>query len=892
MTRYLEFATSQAFQRFVGERAVLWPDWRSCTVLRNRVNGSFLLEAMVAADASHPSVSGRVEAAPPNERCARCKLGDLWKFAQPAPRAPRSGKSSESCLLLIEPGSERAIDQIIESAPDGIELLELQSTRPGAEGLTIGCLVHGEGGRTIAHSPPPGCRGFDVDQIARGHRVAVPPGWTAPGLLDELWPETPGLMLIYERLEGAERWSVRSHVISRRLPLALLLRLDEAPQAVRQNAAESLKPMSWRVIPALRFATDAPIDLENRETRPAVFRIRTYDRPAGGDAMGTSRGHDLGAPLLRILDECEAGLLPDMRYAAIDISDRERWHFLYTDRADNRLLDAWSTVERFDIVEVLQPHGLPVFISTACRMLPPVQALLDGGADRGPIVQRLRKLFGNPPPGTLVLVEAAQSEDGDDGTRYVDPSTKPLLIHLALNRSQKLIDVLPVLLREWNNAEPLQRLADARNPRDLQPLREKLESDLESIAIQEEIELHRAAAAAQKALDDAAEQSIAAVEKAYAPVEEAGALCLQLVRTLREGEGDFLRAVDALADFSSALTKPRRALAQQELARAAQELDVVRPMRADAEQTARNIAATLEQLQSEARGLRTTQTSLVAQIPSLDESERRVEEAAREASALREQVEERSRLALRRVASARQTVAKSLAQAETAWSEAEAARQQLAAQERQLAQQEKRNADLAAANRLKIRELESRRTELQKLQAQLEKERDVEIPQQEQATEKARKQLEGMDPDGIRSRAKRARDAMRAATDAVSKAEREIQELRAKETSLLASLGERRAERDDMIRSIAEAGAEQRSVEQELLELPPRVADARARLETSREALEQSIAELRAVESALRGEGEDAERHAACTKEAGRALALITRIRDGSAKRGWFGGFS
>ena len=326
MTRYLRFTSPVVLQKFVHHQAMQWADWRKLELRREPDVGAFVLRIPDAAKL-RPDDERLLIAAPPSDAAGgKCVLGELWRWARPVLRGAAE-RDAPACWLLLLQGSESAAcDPLIDAAPDGFDLLELEGSENGGQRM-LACLVRGEAGRMLAQAPPEGLTPFECDELPGGGHAALPRGWGAPRMLGELWPQGADRVVLYE-VEANGEWRARECFVVNRIPLAQLVEAKPPPIQSLEDLTRDIRPARWRVVRKASAALEEARDLDSVECWRVVFRIKTYDAGADPLASGDRRGHELGLAFLQVLDECEAGLLPEILYSAVDISEGERWHFL------------------------------------------------------------------------------------------------------------------------------------------------------------------------------------------------------------------------------------------------------------------------------------------------------------------------------------------------------------------------------------------------------------------------------------------------------------------------------------------------------------------------------------------------------------------------------------
>ena len=864
MSQLLEFDSSLVFQRYLRDYATRWAGWRSLRVWLPARRDVYMLECPAESTPNVPTGVRAIDSVPALDVSGDLRLGDLWMLARPVARDQRP-QSTPKCYMLLPEETNRDIARVaIEEAPAGLELVKLF----GPDGWTAPAfLMHGDAGRLLAHSPPPGCTGFECDELPHGGLAALPTGWSTPSLLEELWPTNRESVILYQQSATGHR--VVMTTMGDRFPLVDLLRADTKPLMELPDPTKGVEKTPWRVIQSERVEQHAPTDADERDKVNVVYRLRTFDRAhaAPGD-FESRRGHELGQPFLQVLDECEAGLLPEIRYAAVDARDDERWHFLCVQGADHRLLESWNSIERFDQIRELIPHNIQAYISTASRMLPPVGAMLGGGSSDSAIVKRIAALLGNPSPGTIVLIEDREDSLGLEVRTDNSVASKPRIIHINRAKASRLPDVLPTLIRDWNNAEPTQALLDAASANGVMELRNSLESSIRTIGTDEDAELRRAADAARQALDRWAEDSARAIEHASRPVADAKQACDELAAALQSGDTTIGLACTALARFCEILTKPRRTWISEQTEKSNAALREAAPRigEVDAARVAAESMST--QLTEETTRLGNATTALRQLEPRMDRLQSEANTAVERANATRRDIEQRARATMDRIAERRARVQDQYNAAAARRVEVEAERARLAEQERLLRQFEQRNSELDAQNRAKTAELQKRQRDADTQRQELEQIRDARIPALERETTQSQARLKEMNPEGIRARLLATESELAAVTRRIADAEGEL----ARISNLDA---EARAQRDNATQ--AESGV--RMSMASLKTSQDDAAKAEKTLSDKRDELEQLV----------RSGGDDAQ----CKKRlkhVQKSLEDLAKIKSGGFFGKWLGG--
>lgn len=859
MTTLLRFESSSTLQSFIRDRALAWSDWRGMPIWRNPAAGSFTIGVPTAANVVAFVGAERVESPPTGPQVVASTLGDLWRCARPVLR-DRSAADTPCAWLFILTGLEiDSCDRFIDVAPSGLEMLELQESASQGRSY-FACILRGEAARILAQSPPVGCEAFECDETPGGGLAALPAGWRAPRMLDELWPQGRDRIAVY-RQESHGEFTMQELREAKRYPLAHLLTKELKAGKSLADPTRRLRKSRWRVVHRASIAPEELRDLDNGETTPVVFRVKTFDHSGRAGNLGQLEGHELGNSLLQVLDECEAGLLPTIRYSAIDISEFERWHFLFAKEADNRLLDAWGMLDRFEFVPELAEHGLQVFVSVASRMIPPIPAMLNASATRREILDRISNLLGRPEKGSIVLIEDLETAGADSQAVWETRSVNPRIVHVDLATSSPLSELIPKIVRDWHNAEPMRARADSAQPGYISELREGHESRLRSIAAEEEEVLRDAAATAQRSLESWAMRAKEAIDKASVPVREAQAVCVELEGSLAAGAASFDQACAQLLRFCTALTTPRRSWIPDQLRLTATALSEAAPRIEEAAQVRNQSEGMRRQLDERAATLTRAIDALQAIAPQLQASQSAAAATLQSSTAAREQVETLAASALRQVQSQMSDVVRELGVATARRQEVRDRRAQLEAERARVAEMERENNRLNDENRALETENRRRTASAQSQRQEVERLRDVEIPRLRQEALNAEQQLAALNPASVQAqyRAVSAElESLRAQIRAVDAQIAETAKLRAGIVAETTGMAQRRSElgteRDEyerervalgealqaLERAIAEF-KQQREAEGDAKWVRDRVADAQAALEKLRAPKPKSI---------------------------------------------------
>jgi hypothetical protein len=812
MNRALHFDGPLAFQRFLREQAARAQNWRGLKAQRDLKSGGFVLEWPADVEIKDmPGCTAKPWTAflpADNEADRPFELSETWRRARPVRRDERAQMTPACYLLVVKRDLESTARQVIDQAPVNLELVTLSIEEFGANEVH-GFVLLGDAGRMVAHSPPIGCTGYECDPLPSGGLAAFPIGWTAPPLSENLWPQTRDSVILYA-VDATSHTAVTA-AITRRLPLAQILTCPSKPEPVLVDAKNSMKRTPWRVVRREAPHLEDVDDSDDQGTTSVVYRLRTFDRgsSAAGD-LTSARGHELGSAFLQILDECEAGLLPDVQYSGFDADRYERWHFLSVKDAGARLLDAWNMVERFDQIKELERHGITAFLSRRSAMLPPVKALLGSGSEEHGIAERIRVMLGNPAKDTLVLIEDLEGESGTVATLEEGTPSNPRIIHIDRSRAIPLAKILPDLVREWHNAEPIIALGSSTSIESVTPLREQLERNLAAIGADENTELYAAAEAARASLASWATDAARALESASNPVAEAQQLCEVLAQTLASGASSIDEASDALQRYCQQLTQPRRSWIADQHRQTLGALEQSMPRIGEADSARQEAERCATLLCERTETLRNAATALHESEQRLSNLQGTADDALSRATQTCVEVEERARIARDRVIERRRAAEERLNDEQAALRRDQAAVQQL----------EQSNVRLRQANEELAAELARRRQRANEEALELARYRDQEIPSLRRQTEEAERELAALAPSAIRAQLRTSQSDLQAVQRQISEARQELTRIEALIGETVQEQAALVAQRQDVERAatmLAASKAKAESAEQALV---------------------------------------------------------------------------
>lgn len=771
MSIFLHFDGALEFQRFLRDRVSHWPDWRRLRAWKHSDGTSFVLECPAALGDRVPDGVRRLAAAAARHASEPFLLGEVWRRGRPVQRSQRTQALPSCHLLVVEENLKDVARLVIEQAPAGLELLTLEFEPGSRSRRALGFLLHGDAGRMVAHAPPFGCRAYECDFLPRGGIAACPLGWSPPNLSEELWPASSETAVIYSVAEDGH--AVALATIAARQSVADLVTCRPECELALKEIDERMAKTPWRVVRRQTPPLGTDEDEVDSLGVSVVYRLRTFERTnADAGDLTTGRGHRLGQSFLQILDECEAGLLPKVLYAAFEPRPYERWHFLYLNEAKARLLESWNMVERFDHLKELEPFGIRAFLSRRSMMLPPVKAMLGGGSDDPAIGQRIRALLGNPKKDAIVLIEDLEPDIGESAS-FDDTPSNPRIVHIALDKAPPLHKILPALVRDWHNTEPIEALGASTEPASLGALRERLEEQLEAIGIDEDNELRSAATKARQALSRWADETARSLEKASEPVAQAQQLCTVLNATLQSGEASIGTATGALARYSQQLTRPRRAWVSEQTQQSEGELRNSAPSLQDAESVRALTAEVGGALLERTNQLRNAATALSDLHPRLESLEQESTAALTRVNQIREEVDRRAAVTHARIADRRRAALERLADARSVQERLQQDRTRLNEQQAQLRGLERQNEQDRKFNEQTRNEIAQRTQRANEERVNIERIRDQEIPLLRQQANEAERRLASMGPTGIRSQLLDSQRRLEGLNTAIKNAEAE-----------------------------------------------------------------------------------------------------------------------
>jgi hypothetical protein len=383
-------------------------------------------------------------------------------------------------------------------------------------------------------------------------------------------------------------------------------------------------------------------------------------------------------------------------------------------------------------------------------------------------------MLGNPDRDTLVLIEDLEDESGPGTALEEGTPSNPRIIHIDRFRAIPLTEILPDLVRDWHNAEPITALGYLTSLESVTPLREQLERDLNAIGEDENAELHAAAEAARVSLDTWATDAARAIEMASNPVAEAQQLCDALTQTLSSGASTINDASIALLRYCQQLTQPRRSWIAEQHRQTSVALEQSMP-RIDETNSARQAAEQYaDRLSERTEALRTAAIALRASEQQLGGLQSRADDALASARQTCEEVEQRARIARDRVIEHRRAAEERLGEARQVQQRLNADQEALRREQAAVRQIEQSNVRLRQSNEELAVELVCQRQRANQEALELARYRDQEIPSLRRQTDEAERELAALSPSTILAQLRAAQSDLDAVRRQISEATQEL----------------------------------------------------------------------------------------------------------------------
>ena len=732
MTQLIGFRNLGSFIQFIEEMFTI-PTWKDMKYWRLDT-GEFccVIEIPLDATLSIPKVHAKLVTQSVVGKCKARRLEDFWRFARPTVRRATPNASPACWWIQIDQDDPSIYEYVIDRAPEGLELAEYEASNASNAQRLRGFFVFGVCGAAIANAPPIGCTAFECDDLPNGARAAFPRGWTKARIPEFLWPATSGALARYDGIDSRIHHVMLFEQTRDPTPLGGLLASTNGT-AVRADSGflASVKKVPWKVVrkPAVRAKTESP--LAPGRTTPAVFRLRT-------------RADDFGSLMLQVLDEAESQQIPEFNYSNRKWETPntvEQWHFLHSDEVDGALLSSWSFLERFDYVHELAEDDLHVFVACDSHVMPSFALVAASARDRGEVLSRIKTLVGNPPKGTIVLVEAND----------LNPD-KPILTSIAIADTKKLGSVISEIVRDWNTNPPIHAVAKSTTSEEIQNWRDSVNQKLAGIAQDEQAELQRAATECCHTLEAEAKRVLVQLESSVIPVREAGMLAGELNSALVKGEATFEGACSALATLSELLTKPRRAWIQEKTIATAEALGRLAPQTAEVKAVQRTLTESRTKVTDATQTLIDATNAVQALEQPLNAAQTLSQQAVVASEDRLREVEVRATKVQNTIRTNRTITAQRLEIANALHAEVQRVRNLLRAEQANVERLEEQNRALSASNEELRVQLVGRRREAEETITRLERVRDVQIPQLQIDARAAEDQLKALNQAAIESK--------------------------------------------------------------------------------------------------------------------------------------------
>jgi hypothetical protein len=732
MTQLIGFRNHGSFIQFIEEMFAIptWKDMKCWWPVTGEL--CYLIEIPRDATLSIPKEHAELVSQSAVGKCKATRLEDFWRRARPTARRATINASPVCWWIQIDQDDPSIYEYVIDRAPEGLELAEYEASNASNAQRLRGFFVFGVCGAAIANAPPIGCTAFECDDLPNGARAAFPRGWTKARIPEFLWPATSGAFVRYDGINSRTHHVTLFEQTRHSTPLGGLL-ASTSGTAERAGSAllASVKKVPWKVIrkPAVRARAEAP--LAPGRTTPAVFRLRT-------------RADEFGSLMLQVLDEAESRQVPEFNYSNRrweTPNSVEQWHFLHSDEVDGSLLSSWSSLERFDYVHELAEDDLHVFVACDSHVMPSFALVAASARDRGEVLSRIRTLVGNPPKGTIVLVEASD----------LNPD-KPILTSIAIADTKKLGSVISEIVRDWNTNPPIHAIAKSTTSEQIQNWRDSVNQKLAEIAQDEQAELQRAATECCHTLETEAKRVLAQLEQGLIHVRDAGALAGELNSALVKGEVTFEGACSALAALSELLTKPRRAWIQEKTIATAEALGRLSPQTTEVKAVQGTLIESRTKLTDATKTLIDATYAVQSLEQSLNAAQTSSQQAVVASQARLREVEERAARVQETIGSDRTETGQRLERANAVHAEVQRVRGLLEVERAAVERLEAQSRALSASNEKSRVEFVGRRREAEETITRLERVRDVDIPQLQINARTAEDQLNALNQAAIESK--------------------------------------------------------------------------------------------------------------------------------------------
>lgn len=732
MTQLIGFRNHGSFIQFIEEMFTI-PTWKDMKCWWP-VTGEFryVIEIPLDATLSIPKEHAKLVAQSVVGKYKARRLEDFWRFARPTVRRATTNASPVCWWIQIDQDDPSIYEYVIDRAPEGLELAEYEASNASNTQRLRGFFVFGVCGAAIANAPPIGCTAFECDDLPNGARAAFPHGWTKARIPEFLWPATSGALVRYDGIDSRTHHVTLFEQTRDPTPLGgLLASTNGTAERAGSALLASVKKVPWKVVrkPAVRARPESP--LAPGRTTPAVFRLRT-------------RADEFGSLMLQVLDEAESRQIPEFNYSNRKWetpNSVEQWHFLHSEEVEGSLLSSWSSLERFDYVHELAEDDLHVFVACDSHVMPSFALVAASARDRGEVLRRIRTLVGNPPKGTIVLVEASD----------LNPD-KPILTSIAIADTKKLGSVISEIVRDWNTDPPIHAVAKSTESKEIQKWRESENQKLAGIAQDEQAELQRAATECCHTLETEAKRVLAQLESSLIPVREAGTLAGELNSALVRGEATFEGACSALAALSELLTKPRRVWIQEKTIATADALGLLAPKTNEVKAVQRTLTESRTKVTDATETLIDATHAVQALEQPLNAAQTLSQQAVVTSQVRLGEVEVRATRVQETIRSNRTETGQRLERANAVHAEVQRLRNLLSEERTSVERLEEQNRVLSANNENLRGQLVGRRRDAEETITRLSHVRDVQIPQLQSDAGEAEDRLKVLNQPAIESK--------------------------------------------------------------------------------------------------------------------------------------------
>lgn len=339
-----------------------------------------------------------------------------------------------------------------------------------------------------------------------------------------------------------------------------------------------------------------------------------------------SRGAELGAALLRLLDHSEAAI-EQFIYFSRAMSEGPNAvveHFLLAEAriADD---DMWPELRRFDLPRSLAEVGLRLFLPADADFTPNLEGVVSGLDADDAFLRSLRSMVGleDAPADRIAVVEPSPK----DGSWRIT----------TLEKGRPLESLVSVVLEAWNR-EPIRRLVDTQRV-DLSADRRRYEEQWLAVGSREATEVADNTRALAASLGESVSQvvrQLSGLAERVGSLREVSSTAQELVTA---APAQFAAFVDGVAALVESVANPRRQWLQAAEARrqamealAAAARDLQRNVHAEVERTGTDVMNTGRELAAASERLTRARGSLERAMDDLQPQVATAMSAAQEAA--------------------------------------------------------------------------------------------------------------------------------------------------------------------------------------------------------------------------------------------------------------------